>query len=35
VRICAYLWEAHLSQKVLCVLRILWEYSLRLLGWCS
>ena len=21
------LWEAHLSQKVLCVLRILWEYS--------
>ena len=27
MRICAYLWAAHLRQAVLCVLRILWEYS--------
>ena len=27
MRICAYLWAAHLRQTVLCVPRILWEYS--------
>ena len=34
MRICAYLWEALLCQKVLCVPRVLWEHSLCLLCWC-
>ena len=34
MRIRAYLWEVLLCQKVLCVLRVLWEHSLCLLCWC-